>query len=315
MIASFLDEEGAIPKFYRDLNTVLSGAGFSYEMVLIDDGSQDETPSLLEALAEKDEHLTVLFFPITHGKTAAMMAGFDYAQGEIVVTMDGDNQDDPNDIPRLLEKIDEGYDAVSGWRKNRQDRFLSRRLPSFFANKLISFVSGVKLNDYGCALKAYRRSLLADMKLYGEMHRFVPIYAKLAGARVAEVPVNHFPRLTGRSKVGAERVIKVVLDLIVVKFLQQYLVNPIYFMGGFGLFCIGSGVVAFLVATYLKVFEGGSYIGTPLPLLSITCVLLGGVSILVGLLAEVMTRSYYESQGKKTYIVGRCFRGKKSKEV
>jgi glycosyltransferase involved in cell wall biosynthesis len=217
--------------------------------------------------------------------------------------MDGDLQNDPADIPKLLAKLDEGYDVVSGWRHDRKDHTLRRNLPSRIANLLISTISGVKLHDYGCSLKAYRRDVVKGVKLYGEMHRFIPIYASWEGGRVAEVPVTHHPRIHGESKYGADRVLKVVLDLIVVQFLARYANRPIYVFGTFGIGCI---VVAFLAgswAVYLKYFEHTTFIQTPLPLLVALLTVTGFMSILMGLLAEIIMRTYYESQGKDVYLV------------
>jgi glycosyltransferase involved in cell wall biosynthesis len=217
--------------------------------------------------------------------------------------MDGDLQNDPADIRLLIAKLEEGYDVVSGWRKDRKDYAWRRNLPSRFANRLISRISGVKLNDYGCSLKAYRRDVIKGVKLYGEMHRFIPIYASWQGGRVAEVPVQHHPRLHGESKYGLERVIKVILDLIVVKFLASYANKPIYVFGGFGVFSIFIAAVAGCAAIYLKVVDGVSFILTPLPLLTVLAFITGTMSILMGLLAELIIRTYYESQGKPVYLV------------
>ncbi|MDR2412294.1 MAG: glycosyltransferase family 2 protein [Holosporales bacterium] len=313
VIVPFFNEEGAIVSLYQDICSVVSQLGRPYELIFINDGSQDGTARLLEELVKSDPHLIVIHLALNYGQTAAMMAGIDYSSGEVIVMMDGDGQNDTESIPSLLAKIEEGYDVVSGWRKERQDSFLSRRLPSLLANKLISFVAQVPLHDYGCSLKAYRGSFLKEIHLYGEMHRFIPIYAQTFGARIAEVPVGHFPRLAGKSKYGIGRTFKVLLDLMVVKFLQSYLTKPIYIMGGFGLFCLTLGGVAFSVATYLKLFKGICYIQTPLPLAAITAVLFGGVSLLIGLLGEILVRTYYESQNKRTYSVRSCLRGSEKK--
>jgi glycosyltransferase involved in cell wall biosynthesis len=232
-----------------------------------------------------------------------MMAGFDFASGDIIIPLDGDLQNDPADIPRLLNKLGEGYDVVSGWRHDRQDGALKRNLPSRVANWLISRISGVPLHDYGCSLKAYRRDVLTGVKLYGEMHRFIPIYASWQGGRVTEITVNHFPRLHGHSKYGLERVVKVVLDLIVVKFLANYANKPIYVFGGFGLISVAVSLLSGLAALYLKFVEHVSFISTPLPLLVVLAFITGVMSILMGLIAEIIMRTYYESQGKQVYLV------------
>jgi len=283
--------------------------GKSWELVLVDDGSSDGSPALLDDLARRDERVTVVHFRRNYGQTAAFMAGMDHARGEIIVPMDGDLQNDPDDIAKLLSKLDEGFDVVSGWRKDRKDNAIKRNLPSRIANGLISRVSGVHLHDYGCSLKAYNRHVLDGVKLYGEMHRFVPIYAAWNGARVTEMEVTHHPRLHGQSKYGLERVLKVVLDLIVVKFLFHYSSKPMYIFGGFGFLNILLGGLAGSWALGLKIFEGTSLIQTPLPLLSVFLGALGVVSILMGLLAEMLNRTYHESQDKPVYRISRIVRG------
>jgi glycosyltransferase involved in cell wall biosynthesis len=231
------------------------------------------------------------------------MAGIHYASGEIIVPMDGDLQNDPADIAKLLAKLDEGYDVVSGWRQGRKDHALRRNLLSRIANVLISRISGVHLHDYGCSLKAYRKDVVKGVKLYGEMHRFIPIYASWEGGKVAEVAVSHHPRIHGESNYGVDRVLKVVLDLIVVQFLARYASRPIYVFGGCGIAALGLAFVAGLWAVYLKIFQATSFIQTPLPLLVVMLVVTGGMSILMGLLAEIIMRTYYESQGKAVYVV------------
>jgi dolichol-phosphate mannosyltransferase len=231
-----------------------------------------------------------------------MAAGIRAARGEILIPMDADMQNDPADIANLLAKLSEGYDVVSGWRKHRQDHG-SRVLPSQIANRLISGISGVHLHDYGCSLKAYRREVLADVQLYGEMHRFIPIYASWAGARVTEIPVSHHPRLSGVSKYGFARIFKVMLDLITVKFLASYATKPIYVFGGAGFACMGLAVAAGVWAVLLKLRHIADFIQTPLPLLVVTLAIMGVQLVLMGLLAEIMMRTYHESQGKLTYHV------------
>ena len=231
------------------------------------------------------------------------MAGIDHSRGEIIVSLDADLQNDPDDIPSLVERLSEGYDVVSGWRKNRKDAMIRRVLISRAANFIISLVSGVKLRDYGCTLKAYRRSVVKDVRLYGEMHRFIPIYASWMGARVIEMPVQHHPRRFGRSKYGLGRVVKVLLDLMVVKFLEQYFVKPIYIFGGFGLVSLFLSFLAGLYMLYLKFVEGFSMIQTPLPLVVTMTFLVGIMSILMGLLAEILIRIYFESQQRAPYAV------------
>jgi glycosyltransferase involved in cell wall biosynthesis len=232
-----------------------------------------------------------------------MMAGIDFARGDIIIPMDGDLQNDPMDIPRLLAKLDEGYDVVSGWRRARKDAALTRNLPSWLANRLISGISGVHLHDYGCSLKAYRKSVIKDVKLYGEMHRFIPIYASWQGARVTEIPVTHHSRQFGRSKYGLGRTIKVPLDLIVVKFLAKFAQKPMYIFGGVGLVSLIVSVLSGVWALYLKFAHQISFILTPLPLLFVLAAITGVMCILMGLLAELLTRTYYEAQGKPIYLV------------
>ena len=302
------NEAENIPILYERVRGALDALGKRWELVLVDDGSKDGSAALLDAIAADDARVTIIHFRRNYGQTAAFMAGLDHAHGSIMVPMDGDLQNDPDDIGKLLAKLDEGFDVVSGWRKDRQDHAIKRNLPSRIANALISRVSGVRLHDYGCSLKAYRRDVLEGVKLYGEMHRFVPIYAAWNGARVTEIPVQHHPRLHGESKYGLERVIKVVLDLLVVKFLFRYSSKPIYVFGGFGFLSIVAGGLAGMWAIALKIFKGTSLIQTPLPLLAVFLGAVGVLSILMGLLAEMQNRTYHESQGKAVYRIARVVR-------
>ena len=297
------NEEGSLSLLYEKLMTALQKAGRPYEVIFVDDGSSDGTMEILLDLREKNPNVKIVCFSRNFGQTAALSAGIDVSKGDILIPMDGDLQTDPDDILPLLEKIEEGYDVVSGWRKDRKDPFLTRRLPSILANKIISWIGGVHLHDYGCTLKAYKRDILKNIKLYGEMHRFIPIYARWIGARVSEIPVRHFPRGSGSSKYGISRIFKVILDLMVVKFLLSYSQKPIYVFGGMGLLMILGAFLAGLFAIYLKYFEGTSFILTPLPLLCVFLLLSGFLSILMGFLAEILTRTYYESQGKPTYQI------------
>lgn len=299
------NEEDNIPLLYQRTRDALEASGKSWELVLVNDGSRDASAQRLDEIAGQDPRLRVIHLSRNFGQTAALMAGLDNVRGEIIIPMDGDLQNDPEDICRLLAKLDEGHDVVSGWRKNRKDAAIRRNLPSRIANGLISRVSGVHLHDYGCSLKAYRRSVLDGVKLYGEMHRFVPIYASWNGARVTEVEVTHHPRVHGQSNYGLERVVKVVLDLLVVKFLFKYAGKPIYVFGGFGLTSIAAGGLVLLLALWLKVFEDISLIQTPLPMLSVILFALGMMSMLMGLLAEMINRTYHESQGKPVYRIAR----------
>jgi glycosyltransferase involved in cell wall biosynthesis len=270
-------------------------------VIVVNDGSSDGSMRVLRALAAVHRDLRVIDLARNYGQTAAMMAGIDHARGDILVPIDADLQNDPADIPLLLAKLDEGYDVVSGWRKDRQDAAIRRNFVSRVANSLISRLSGVHLHDYGCSLKAYRRSVLGPVRLYGEMHRFVPIYASWYGARIAEVPVRHSPRLHGKSNYGLERVLKVVLDLMVVRFLDRWIGKPIYIFGGFGLLWIAVAAISAAYMLYLKFFGNLSMIQTPLPLVAIISFMMGVMSISIGLVAEIVVRTYFESQGKSIY--------------
>jgi glycosyltransferase involved in cell wall biosynthesis len=297
------NERESLPHLMPALRTVLDRIGRPWEVILVNDGSSDGTDRILDEMARADPRVKVVHFRRNAGQTAAMMAGIDFASGDVIVPIDADLQNDPEDIPRLLEKLDEGYDVCSGWRRDRQDQALRRNLPSRIANRLISWVSGVRLHDYGCSLKAYRREVIKDVKLYGEMHRFIPIYASWQGAKVTEVPVRHRPREYGTSKYGLERVVKVVLDLMVVTFIDRYARKPIYIFGGVGLLCLGLGFIAGVAALALKYGRGISLIQTPLPLMVVMMGITGIMCLLMGLLAEIVTRTWHESQAKSIYLV------------
>jgi glycosyltransferase involved in cell wall biosynthesis len=278
----------------------------NWEAIYIDDGSTDDSVRILEELANNDPEKTVAIeLRRNFGQTAAIAAGIDHAQGEIIILMDADLQNDPADIPMLLEKIDQGYDVVSGWRIKRQDTFITRTFPSRMANWLISTVTGVRLHDYGCTLKAYRREVITGFRLYGEMHRFIPAYANSVGARMVEVPVRHHERKFGRTKYGLTRTFKVILDLFTVKFLISYANKPIYLFGGAG---IGLILISSLTLFYLfvrRVGFGVSVTRSPFFAVSIMILILGFQSILMGLIAELLVRTYHESQRKPTYTVKR----------
>jgi len=274
-----------------------------FEIIAVNDGSQDRSAEILAEIAASWPEFKVINFRRNHGQTAAMMAGIDYASGDVIVSIDADLQNDPDDIPMLLEHLDKGYDVVSGWRQDRKDAALRRNLVSRIANSVISRISGVRLHDYGCTLKAYRRDVIKGVRLYGEMHRFIPIYASWLGATVTEIPVRHYPRRFGKSKYGLERTIKVILDLIVVKFLARYLVKPIYVFGSFGILSIVTSIASFLLMCYLRFFEGVAMIQTPLPVFSAMALLIGIMSILMGLLAEMVVRTYFESQHRAIYTI------------
>jgi glycosyltransferase involved in cell wall biosynthesis len=298
VVVPVFNEELNVDELYQRIDAAL--AGQSAEVLFVDDGSTDGTAERLLRIADSDARVRVLRFRRNFGQTAALSAGIDHARGDIIIPMDGDLQNDPADIPRLLARLAEGYDVVSGWRVERKDP-LHRRLPSVIANRLISWISGVRLHDYGCSLKAYRRRVLTDVRLYGEMHRFVPIYASWQGARVTEMPVNHHPRTRGRSHYGIERTLKVVLDLIVVKFLASYATKPIYVFGGFGLLSFLLSAAAFGLMVFFKLSGQKDFVQTPLPLVVVMFLLVGCLSLLLGLVAELTVRTYYESQGKRTY--------------
>ncbi|MBF0326591.1 MAG: glycosyltransferase family 2 protein [Alphaproteobacteria bacterium] len=303
IIAPFYNEEDSVVPLHDALVAALEAFGRPYELIFVNDRSTDRTEELLAGLAQNNQRVRVINFRRNHGQTAAMQAGIDAAQGDIIIPIDGDLQNDPIDIPRLVTKLEEGFDVVSGWRRERQDDTVKRKLPSAIANWVISKISGVHLHDYGCTLKAYRREVLADVRLYGEMHRFVPIYASWHGARVTELVVTHHARRFGRSKYGLERIAKVVLDLAVVKFLSDFDTKPIYVFGFTGLAAIAFSALTLVFTVWLRLFEGIAMIATPLPLLSAMAFLVGILCILLGLLAELMVRVYYETQNKPTYFV------------
>ena len=302
IIVPVFNERENLEELHQRITAALAG-GDPYEVILINDGSTDGSTEVLNEIAARDRRCKVIHFRRNFGQTAAMMAGIDYSQGQILIPMDGDLQNDPDDIPALVAEVERGHDVCSGWRRDRQDNALKRVLPSKMANWLISVISGVKLNDIGCTLKAYRREVIKDVKLYGEMHRFIPIYATWQGASVCEVPVKHHPRTRGSSKYGLERTVKVILDLIVVKFLADYSQKPIYLFGGFGLVNILLSILCFGLMVYYKFWGGKTFVQTPLPVLAAILVLVGFVSILMGLLAELIMRTYYESQDKHIYTV------------
>jgi glycosyltransferase involved in cell wall biosynthesis len=302
VVVPVFDEEESIEQLHEAVTATCARIGRSYEIVVVDDGSRDGTYDVLSRLAATDRHLKVIQFGRNFGQTAAMSAGFDYARGAVIVPLDGDLQNDPDDIPVLLAKLDEGYDVVSGWRVGRQDTFL-RRLPSRLANRLIGWVTGVHLHDYGCTLKAYRTPIVRHMHLYGEMHRFLPALAYLEGARVTELPVRHHPRRYGKSKYGLNRTFRVVLDLVTVKFLSSYGTKPSYIFGGSGvLLCLG-GIAAGGRVLEQKFVDGVYAYRNPLILVAVFLFLLGFICILMGLLAELIVRTYHESQEKPIYRV------------
>jgi len=297
------NEAGNIPALYTRTREALEAIGRPWELVLVNDGSSDGSEELLDEIAARDAHVKVIHFRRNFGQTAAMMAGFDFARGEIIIPMDGDGQNDPRDIKLLLAKLDEGFDVVSGWRRDRQDDAVTRNLPSMMANRIISLVSGVRLHDFGCSLKAYRREVIEGVRLYGEMHRFLPIYTRWHGAKIAEVTVRHYARTSGASKYGLERVLKVIADLVVVKFLDRFQQKPMYIFGAVGLFSLGLSVCSGFYALWRKFGEGEPFIKNPLLLTCILTGMTGLICILMGLLAEMIMRTFFESQGKAVYLV------------
>ena len=305
-----LNEEDNLRPMHTKIQEALESLGKTAEVIYVDDGSTDKSLQILKEIASADDRVRVISLRRNYGQTAAMSAGIDAALGEILIPMDADLQNDPKDIARLLEKLDEGYDVVSGWRKNRQDKLISRKLPSWIANSIISKIGGVPLHDYGCSLKAYRREVLKDVKLYGEMHRFIPIYASWAGARVAEIPVDHHARTMGKSKYGISRTVKVVFDLMTIKFMASYQTKPIYVFGTFGMIAFIISILSGLYAVFMKgarvlgfpQFQA-DFVETPLPIL---CIVMFAISLqffLMGLLAEMLVRTYHESQDKAIYAV------------
>jgi glycosyltransferase involved in cell wall biosynthesis len=302
IVVPMYNEEENVVLLYNSLKTILDNLNKRYEIICVDDGSVDRTLSILKSLAKDDEKLIVISFRKNFGQTAALSAGFDYSKGDLIVTMDGDLQNDPEDIPKLLEKAKE-FDVVSGWRRRRKDAFLKRVVPSLIANKLISFVTGVKLHDYGCTLKVYKKEVVKNLKLYGEMHRFIPAIASWRGISVGEVETTHNERRFGKSKYGISRAARVMLDLFTVKFLLSFLTRPIQFFGTPGLLVGGAGVLISLYLTFLKLFLGRSIGNRPLLLLGILLILVGTQLIFMGLLGEMLARIYHEGQSKPTYVI------------
>lgn len=295
------NEEESLWPLYDQLNPALRALNKTYEVIFVDDGSKDGSFTILEELNARDSNIKVIRFRRNFGQTAAFAAGFEYAQGDVVITMDADLQNDPRDIGAILNKMAEGYDVVSGWRVNRQDPFVSRRLPSMIANGLISRVTGVHLHDYGCSLKAYSRDVVKGVRLYGELHRFIPALASWMGISVAEIPVHHHARKFGKSKYGISRTIRVILDLITVRFLLTYSTRPIHIFGGAGMFSFGLGILLAIYLSLVKLFFNQDIGSRPLLLLAILLMLLGVQLLSIGLLGELMVRTYYEVQNKPIY--------------
>ncbi len=303
VVIPIYNEEENVTLLYDELTGVMKSMDSRYEIIFIDDGSSDTTLSILKSIQASDTDVAVIQFRKNFGQTAAMSAGFDYARGDVIITMDGDLQNDPQDIPRFIEKIKEGFDIVTGWRYDRKDAFISRRLPSIIANKIISWTTGVALHDYGCTLKAFRKEVIKNIHLYGEMHRFIPAIASGMGISFTEIKVNHRARRFGTSKYGISRTIRVVLDLITVKFLLSYATRPIQI---FGLLGVISGTVGFLIALVMTIqrqFFDVPLSDRPLLLLAILLIFIGIQFISIGLIAELQARTYHETQEKPVYFV------------
>lgn len=303
VVVPIFEEEQNIEPLYRELKGVLDGMDIASEILFIDDGSRDDSFTLLKQIQQEDKDVRVIRFRRNFGQTAAMAAGFQYAEGDIIVTMDGDQQNDPHDIPRMLEKIGEGYDLVSGWRYDRKDKYWSRRMPSILANKLISRTTDVQLHDYGCTLKALRKEVAKNITLYGELHRFIPAVASWMGVRIAEVKVNHRPRTRGETKYGISRTFRVLLDLITVKFLLNYAGRPIHFFGLPGLLSGAIGILLAMYTTFERLFLSVPMGSRPLFLLAVLMILIGIQFISIGLLGELQIRTYHETLDKPTFVI------------
>lgn len=313
IILPLYNEEENIELQYKNITENLKNTKLIYEIIFVDDGSTDNSVSILKNIARKDPRLKIIEFRRNFGQTAAMAAGIDHSSGDIIIFMDSDLQNDAKDIPMLVDKINEGYDVVSGWRKERKDKFFSRKLPSRIANRLIARVSGVRLHDLGCSLKAYRGEVLREVKLYGEMHRFIPIHASWVGARITEIPVTHHPRQFGTSKYGIKRTFKVLLDLITVKFLGSYSTKPIYIFGGFGFFLMVLSFFSFAGVIFMKFYNNLSMNRNPLLFLTVMLVIMSIIFIMLGILAEILIRIYHESQDKPPYKVRELINFKRKK--
>lgn len=302
IVLPIYNEARSIPELFQEMQEAVKG--LDYEILAINDGSKDNSFDVLADYAQKDSRIKVINFRRNYGQTAAINAGIRHAVGDIIVLMDSDLENRPSDIPFMIARLNEGYDVVSGWRKNRwQGQYLTRKLPSLLANKLISAVSSVHLHDYGCTLKVYRSSVLSEVQLYGQMHRFIPVYCKWQGGKVAEMPVNYQPRKYGKSNYGISRTSKVILDLILIKFLEKYMQRPMHFFGGAGFWAFLISLLSFLLAVYFKLTGQKDFIQTPLPLFTAMFFIIGVLMILMGVIAEILMRTYYESQSKLPFSI------------
>lgn len=314
VIIPLLNEEDNIPELYSELKTILVKLPYAHEILFVDDGSTDRSLQLLSELEEKDDNVVVVSFRRNFGQTAAMSAGFDHAHGDVIITMDADLQNDPHDIPKLIDMLNQGYDVVTGWRYQRKDSFLSRRLPSMIANKIISWITGVNLHDYGCTLKAFKAEVTENIRLYGEMHRFIPAIASGMGISFTEIKVNHRPRRFGESKYGISRTIRVVLDLMTVKFMLSYATRPLHIFGIFGFVASTLGFLLVIIMTIQRQFYGVPLADRPLLLLAVLLIFMGVQFITIGLLAELVVRTYHESQRKPIYHIRKIISRKREQD-
>jgi glycosyltransferase involved in cell wall biosynthesis len=302
IVLPIFNEAQGIPELFREIRLAVSD--FDFEIIAVNDGSSDDSFQVLKSFAADDPKIKIINFRKNYGQTAAINAGIQHASGDIIVLMDSDLENLPSDIPVLIDKLNEGYDVVSGWRKSRwKGEFLTRKLPSLLANKLISKVSGVNLHDYGCTLKIYRKNVISEVRLYGQMHRFIPVYCKWQGGKVAEIPVKYQPRKYGKSNYGISRTYKVILDLVLIKFLEKYAQRPIHFFGGMGFISFIGGFLSAVIAVYFKMTGQKDFVETPLPLLTAMCFIIGILMILMGVIAEVLMRTYYESQNLSPFTI------------
>ncbi len=304
IVVPVYNEEKNLPELFGQIMAAMQPLEIDWDVTFVDDGSRDASVEVIRLLhAQAPDRVRMVVFRRNYGQTAAISAGINESDGDVVILMDADLQNDPADIPLLLEELDKGFDVVSGWRKNRQDNHLTRNLPSHLANKLISSSTGVHLHDYGCTLKAYRREILKSINLYGEMHRFIPVYAKETGGKISEVVVHHHPRKHGKANYGLERTVKVILDLFTVQFLTKFSQKPIYLFGGVGLGLMGISFALFLWLAIRRIVSAVSVLGSPWFQISVMMFILGFLAVLLGLIAELVMRTYYESQDKKTYNI------------
>lgn len=303
IVTPIYNEVENIPRLYSELKEVFSRIGGEYEIIAINDGSKDGSADVLRTIAAKDKNFKVISFKFNTGQTAAMSAGIKYATGDVIIPIDADLQNDPHDIPKFIAKLNEGFDVVSGWRRDRKDKMIMRKIPSVVANWIIRTITGVRIHDYGCSMKAYRRDIIQGVSLYGEMHRFIPAYTAWHGGKVTEIVVNHRPRINGYTKYGISRTFKVVLDLVVVKFLSKYMNRPMHFFGGLGFVSLGLGFIVGCAAIVLKIIGLRDFVQTPLPIFSALLVIVGVQLAAMGVISEMLMRVYYESQGTAPYRI------------